>query len=207
MRIWNVLFVGAIAGVTASSYADNTLHISGINYGHADQAYIGATGVTPHELYVNSDYGTLKIGSTTYNLNLIYCADLKTPLGSLPVTYKVNLVPVTNEESWIITHIADQPGLTAPQDAGVQLAIWSLENPGLYVHHPNDSSMITYMNQDLTLGSGHSAPGLLLKYLSGGHGQEQTMIIAPPVPEPAPFLGLGLGLVGLAAFRRRRAQA
>jgi hypothetical protein len=204
MKAWNLLSVLAACLASLPAYASDTLSVYGINFGHSEQAYIAPGGHNGHEYYLNSDYGSLDVGGKDYSLSQMYSADLKDPLGLLPSSYQVNVVPVKDEEAWLIKNIGDKPNLSAAQDAGLQLAIWAVENPGTMEMKPNDPMALKYMGFDLAMAHGQTAQGYLLEYQSGGSGHMETFVVAQAVPEPAPFIGLGLGLVGLGAFRSRR---
>ncbi len=81
--------------------------------------------------YVGGMNGTLDIGPNMYPLALMYCVDLQGEIG-IPTSYDVTETPVYDAAAWLMANEAfPVGGLTAPQDAGLQLAIWAVTYPGV----------------------------------------------------------------------------
>jgi hypothetical protein len=90
------------------------------------------------------------------------------------------------------------PTATADQVAGVQMAIWAIENPGLLFSGP--SGAVTEELADLAL-----APTLYgdVSALYSLTGTQELAALSAQIPEPASLVLLAGGLLGLALVRHR----
>lgn len=107
------------------------------------------------------------------------------------------------------------PGLTAIEQAGMQVAIWELVRETASGPYSVNSGVVTFTNNASFAGVIEQAQ-VYLNAVNAGSGTPYTGAVAlvssgfqdlvglQPIPEPATFALAGAGLIGLALVRRRR---
>jgi hypothetical protein len=163
------------------------------------------------DAYIGSGNGVLDENGNDIVLPLFECVDLQDEI-SIPTEYEVQPEQVWNAAAWLIENEAIG-GLSAAQDAGLQMAVWDVTyngdvtfsgvtGTGDGVNDPNywEGVYLAADNYGANKGEGVELVAI------GGYGQ--TMEVAgggSPVPGlPGPLAALPF-LIGMAARRKRNA--
>jgi hypothetical protein len=208
----NLLISCAAVAFAAIASAD-TLNInSPLNDGNTITAQITDVSLGVNvDAYVGSLNGSLTDGPDTTPLPYFDCVDIVDDI-SIPTSYDVTPSLVFNATAWLIDY-AYSPTMSDSQDAGLQLAIWSVTFPGVTFSNDSDPASLVYMAADLAAdGNGtKKAEGVLLSR-DGGYGQSMEYASAdaprhpmgnlPSLPGPLAMLPFAIGIL---ARRRRNA--